>query len=74
MQNNKFYYAGKHPAILKRLVYRIEGDKKYMSVGNVYAYTINFYLFYQDTIITWYFEDEDMRDMVYGSILDASMN
>ena len=72
MQDSKFYYVGKHPAILKSLVYKIECDKKYMSVGNAYTYTISFYLFHEDQAITWSFEDEYMRDKVYGNVLYAS--
>lgn len=73
MQDSKFYYAGKHPAILKSLVYKIECARNEMN-GVVFSYTISFYLLYQDQVITWSFDDEDMRDKAYGNVLDASMD
>lgn len=73
MKDSKFYYSGKHPAVLKSLVYQIECGKKYMSGGIAYVYTISFYLVHQEQVITWSFEAEDIRDRVYGNVLDASM-
>lgn len=71
MENSKFYYCGKHPAILKSLVYKIECGKKFMA-GVVYSYTISFYLFHENEVVTWSFDDEGARDHVYGKVLDAS--
>lgn len=71
MENSKFYYCGKHPAILKSLVYKIECGQNFMD-GVVYSYAIRFYLFHEDKVVTWMFEDENARDCVYGKVLDAS--